>query len=370
MTPLRILHLADVHLDRPFVGLPREAARRRRRDLWEAFRRCLAAARDHGVELVTVGGDLWEEENVTADTRRSVAHELGLVNAPVLIACGNHDPLLPGGNYGRTPWPTNVHLFETEEPSEYRADGVSIWGVSWRGGQLTADFLERFRTPDDGRIHLLLLHGTAQGGPYPEGDAYCAFDPQRVVGCGFALCLAGHIHAASERPGLVYPGSPEPLSRDEMGRHCYALIEVESDGSVQTELHDVNRHRYERVRLDCSGAASSAEVAERLAGALVHPDGETIFLCVELVGEPEPDTEIDSDELAAVHSASYAGLEVEDSTTRPYDLDALAVQQTARGRFVRRLREQMNQAEHEEKEKLEMALLAGLRALDGREHIL
>ena len=57
---MKILHLADVHLDRPFVGLPADEARARRADLLGTFRRCLEAARGHGVDAVTIGGDLWE----------------------------------------------------------------------------------------------------------------------------------------------------------------------------------------------------------------------------------------------------------------------------------------------------------------------
>ena len=53
-----------------------------------------------------------------------------------------------------------------------------------------------------------------------------------------------------------------------------------------------------------------------------------------------------------------------------YDLDAIAVQRTARGRFVRRLQEQIeHEATDEERAKLELALLTGLRALDGRKEL-
>ena len=45
---MRILHFADVHLDRPFVGLSPEAGDHRRRELFGAFRRCLTLAQEHG----------------------------------------------------------------------------------------------------------------------------------------------------------------------------------------------------------------------------------------------------------------------------------------------------------------------------------
>ena len=132
---MRILHLADVHLDRPFVGLPHAAAEARRQELKDALSRSLDAAREHEVDLVTIGGDLWEDENVTPDTRASVAHLLGGVDVPVAIVCGNHDPYLPGGNYVRTSWPENVHLFTQSTPTELPLEEISIWGVSWTGGR-------------------------------------------------------------------------------------------------------------------------------------------------------------------------------------------------------------------------------------------
>jgi DNA repair protein SbcD/Mre11 len=371
--PVRVLHFADAHLDRPFVGLSRDSAARRRADLRAAFERCVEAARAHDADLVTIGGDLWEDENVSRDTRASVAHLLEQVGAPVLIVCGNHDPLLPGGHYERTKWPDNVHIFEHDEPSEYRLDGVSVWGVSWTGGQLWAGFLDRFRVPDDGRVHVLLLHGTAvpSGGPAGgEVDGYCPFSPQRVRDSGFALCLAGHEHGAVEGTGLVYPGSPEPLGWAETGRHCYALVDVEA-GQTSVGLVDVNRRRVEHRAVDCGGAGSSAEVAGRLRAALADPDPENILLRAELTGEVQPEASIDTAELAVQLSRGYAALTLIDSTSPVYDLDALATQQTARGHFVRRLGERIAVAQDEdERSTLELARLAGLRALDGREDVL
>lgn len=370
---MRILHIADIHLDRPFVGLSPEAARQRRRGLWETFVRCLDAAREHEVHAVTIGGDLWEDENVADDTRRSVAHELGRLGRPVLIAAGNHDPLLPGGNYERTDWPSNVFVFPEQQPVEHALGEVRVWGVSWGGGSLSASFLDTFAAPDDGRAHVLLLHGTAIGATgFGADGAHCPFRRDRVRACGFALCLAGHIHAANVADGVVYPGSPEPLGWGETGRHCYALVEVEPGREPRVELRDVASRRYEVRAVDCSGAASSAEVDERVAAAL-DPDErpETLCLRLELRGEVDPACEIDSDALESRHGERYAALEMRDSTTPAYDLDALARQDTARGHFVRRLRERIEaEADERERRVLEAALLAGLRAMDGREQLL
>ena len=225
---LRILHLADVHLDRPFVRTDRRQSYRDRARLRETFVRCLEPAHAGNVDAVTIGGDLWEDEHVSADTRRFVAAELAKAACPVLLVCGNHDPLLSGGNYERTAWPDNVWVFDAAELSEQRvADEVSVWGLSWGGGSLEANFLDSSAVPRDGRTHLLLVHGTATPlATVYDDPSYCPFEPRRITEAGFAYCLAGHIHGARQTAEVVYPGSPEPLGWAEMGRHCSALVAI------------------------------------------------------------------------------------------------------------------------------------------------
>src|SRR6266550_5812532 len=132
---MKILHFADVHLDRPLAGLPVETARRRRGELFSAFQRCLALGVEHGADLITIGGDLWEEEHVRPDTRNSVAYELGQLDIPALICCGNHDPLIAGGSWRQTEWPENVEIVPLRSLSEHRFESTSVWSISWGGGE-------------------------------------------------------------------------------------------------------------------------------------------------------------------------------------------------------------------------------------------
>lgn len=114
------------------------------------------------VDAVTVGGDLWEDEHVSADTRRFVASEFGKLACPVLLVCGNHDPFLPGGHYERTDWPDNVQVFQPSTLAERSlTDDTSVWGISWGGGSLDPAFLRADAAREDGRTHLVLVHGTA-----------------------------------------------------------------------------------------------------------------------------------------------------------------------------------------------------------------
>jgi DNA repair exonuclease SbcCD nuclease subunit len=362
---VRIVHLADSHLDRPFVGLSSVAAERRRTGLVEALRRCLGVARARGADLVTVGGDLWEAEHVRGDTMRSVAHELGRLDAPVLVVCGNHDPLVPGGAHTRVSWPENVTVAGTRL-GEHRYGPVSVWAISWGGGPLDTRFLTE-RAPGDGRAHVLLLHGTAAPVALFADGAHGPFDPARVVAAGYALCLAGHLHRGSVGHGVVYPGSPEPLDWTEDGGHGVAVVDVVPGEPPRVELVDVAATTALGIVVDCTGAGSSAEVRQRVEDALGGvPDLATTLLRVRLEGTVDPECDVEPVRLQAWLAEQVEVAAVDDRTRLALDLDARAARRGVDGAFVRLLRDRLGQATDErERRTIERALELGVRALDG-----
>jgi DNA repair exonuclease SbcCD nuclease subunit len=367
---MRILHIADVHLDRPFVGLSRDAARQRRADVNDAFRRCVAAARTHEVDLLTIGGDLWEDENVTPDTRASVAHQLGELDVPVVLVAGNHDPYLRGGAYQRTVWPPNVRVVDTPAPVQVEtAAGVTLWAASWTEHPLTIDFHD-LTPPDPDSTQLLLLHGTATDYRFGIASSHCPFDPADAKRAGIDLVLAGHIHTASTANGVVYPGSPEPLNATETGRHCFALIEIENR-RIEVELVDVNRRRYVSAEVDCSDASSSAEIEARIDEQLVGDVDPQAVIKIRLAGETAPDCALDRELLVAKLERDFAAVTIEDSTTPAIDYGELARRHSADGLFVTSMLEQIDQSpDAAQRLVLQMALQAGVRAMAGRKDVL
>jgi len=364
---MRILHIADVHLDRPFVGMAIEDARARRRELRSTFERCLNLAAEHHVELVTLGGDLWEDEHVTPDTLRWVSARLGALRIPVVAVAGNHDPLSPGGPYDRASFPQQVTVLPSDQGLvEYRSGDISVWGSSWRRGvPLNAAFLTDFTVPSDGRCHVLLLHGTC--GMYFDGSPHCPFTAADVRHAGFDLCLAGHIHGGSVQNSLVvYPGSPEPLNWKETGRHAVALVTVET-GTPDVELVDVATRRYVELDIDCDGADSSAEVQALVHAALGEGrDMAGVCLRLRLGGRVLPGCDTGREALRTeILDRGAAMVEVNDDTLVDFNLDEIAAGTGVSSYFVKGMRQL--QAERPADPVVDRALRLGLRALHGEE---
>jgi DNA repair exonuclease SbcCD nuclease subunit len=295
---------------------------------------------------------------------------LSRLEIPVLIVCGNHDPLRPGGSYLRTSWPDNVTIVNRGRLEEHRYGDVSIWSVSWGARELSERVLTTVDLERDGRTQLLLIHGTARGAAF-ESEAYFPFDADVVDRAGFALCLAGHVHCATTLGQVVYPGSPEPLGWGEAdGEHCVALVECD-DGRTSCELIPMNVSRYETRVLDCTGCGSSAEVDDLIASTLGDGDQGAIFLRLRLTGEVAADCSLDTMEIARMHGGGYRALVVEDATEPLLDIEARANRKGLEGAFVRKLRQRIDGSGGEiERRRSELALEAGLRAIEGRRDVL
>src|SRR5438552_35594 len=91
---LRLLHFADLHLDRSFASqrLYGVGAQRRREDLRNALQRIVERAHEAEAELITCGGDLFEHDHVTRDTAAFVVQTPGAATgSPIRVARSRWD---------------------------------------------------------------------------------------------------------------------------------------------------------------------------------------------------------------------------------------------------------------------------------------
>ena len=346
---LRLLHFADLHLDRSFASerLFGAGAQQRRDDLRAALRRIIDRAREAQVELITCGGDLFEHDHVTRDTASYVIQTLGSAGIPVLIAPGHADPAMSSSPYRYLRWPANVVVATHEDLRPYRFGDVQVWAAGFTRADAPEAPLRDFARQDSG-LHLLLIHASDMS-QVPEGTTpYKPILPTQVEEAGFRHALLGHYHEARTSPSITYPGSPEPLSWTEVGRHCTALVTVNDDGGVEVELDDVNARQFAQETIDISGMTGAEQLREAIVALREskHLDGGVVR--ATLVGERAPTFNLDAEALSVECSDGLAYLEFRDRSHVAHDIDAAAQEFTSRGEMVRKLVEHKGQSGQED----------------------
>ena len=88
---LHILHAADLHLDAPFAALDPGQAAQRRSEQRLLLDKLADLAAERKADLVLLSGDLLDSEQTYRETAQALAAALGRIDAPVVIAPGNHD---------------------------------------------------------------------------------------------------------------------------------------------------------------------------------------------------------------------------------------------------------------------------------------
>lgn len=371
---VRILHFADLHLDRSFAGLsvaPSEAAKRRE-ELRAALRRIVDLALELDVDALTVGGDLYEHERAGPDTGNFIAGEFArLAPKRVFVAPGNHDPYVPDSLYWRLDWPSNVHIFKTMswEPVEL-SDIVTIWGAGHRGPAIRDNLLASL-TVEAGRTNIALLHASDTSA-VPEGQpAHCPFTRDDVERSGLDFALLGHYHELrlrpQESPRYAYPGSPEPLDFSELGDHYVLLLTANGEG-LSCEPRKINEVVYQTSTIDITGMSTSDAIRKAICALADDEAAARAIMRATLTGQPESDLDLDLSALLQSTHERFRYLDpIMDRTETPFDLEQIEEESTTRGAFVRMLKPQMDSAQPAELPVLQNALYHGLRAFAGQE---
>ncbi|HET7172337.1 MAG TPA: metallophosphoesterase [Gaiellales bacterium] len=360
---MRILHLADTHLDRVFGAADdRRDPVRRRAGLRDGLSRALAAGRAEDVDAVVLAGDVYEHASVTADTVAFLAGELERAAVPVLVTPGNHDPYVAGSAWQLHAWPANVHIFAADrvEPFEL-ADDLVVWGTAFCAATAPAGIPDGFVAPDDGRTHLLALHAALTGERWADEGRHRTVTRAQLEATGAARVLLGHFHDGYDDGFLCYPGSPEPLGWGERhGDHGVSIVAV-SGASVTARHIPIAARRYVERSVSVAGTASSADIEALVSAEASREAGACLRLVLE--GEVAPGCVLDVGALTERLGGGLEELVLVDRTRPAYDLEAIAREPSVRGRFVARMLGSDDPAASE-------AVLAGLRALDGHAEVL
>lgn len=378
MDKLRILHTADLHLGSPFSGSGFDADKiiERKRDLFECFDGILASAKTKNVDLVIISGDLFEEDRVKRSDINTIIQSLSSI-APIrcVILPGNHDHYKSGGYFDWLTWPANVYIFKDRKFSSFQFEDISlaVYGAAFTSPEDPARLMGELKLDDKCKYRILAFHGSLV--PKPDTvDPYRPFMADDLSSLGADYIALGHYHKPvvieNEKGRVIasYPGSPEPLNFGETFEHSYNIVTIDDKGAAVETIPSARR-RYLQFDVEVGGSKTEKDVVSACRKA-AGSDLEKDIVRFVLKGTLEKGLQFDSELITAELKKHYFWVKVDDATRPDIDIESISGEETARGLFVRRMMELMDESgksgETEKTERLSDALYYGLAALEGR----
>lgn len=368
---VKLLHLADLHLGRPFRALGQRGAEQRRA-LMAALERAATLAITEQVHLVLIAGDLFDSPKPSDATVEFVGAQLArLEDAGVRIAmaAGNHDlgrdGYIAAASHLRAAAPTATFFGAAVESKKFPELDLTLIGRSALAegtGSPLSDWPKGRAT----RFAVGLAHGSVFRPGVVENPH--AIHPQEIRDLGLDYLALGDWHSAAmvlPPPATAwYPGSPEWLAFDQDRSGHVLLVEIPEPHAARVTAHRVGRRRAERREID-AGAADDLILRRIIEDAA---DPELVFEVV-LTGLVPLQRAIDTGALERELGDRFFRLRVLNRTHLWVDdatLQSLS-DQTVLGRFVRLMREKIAGSSEEDRPVLEEALQVGAALLSGRE---
>lgn len=367
------MHIADFHLDSAFSGFEKDAADARRARLRECFVRAMSLARERGVDLILIAGDLFDTPFCTAATRKVVFDAIASASCPVVIAPGNHDYYNKNGTYADKALPSNAFVFTSNELGRFDFDElhVSVIGYAFTSDRYESNPLAEDVPLSSENINILCAHAEL-GTPFSK---YAPISANAIARCGFAYAALGHVHVAPHpsRAGntiIAYSGFPQGRSFDELGSGGAYMVDLDkSSKSVTLERITLSTMTYEIERVDITAASSDEDVIRKIEELIdIKGYGENTALRVILSGAIPSDYTVGVARIAADAAFSdLALLQVKDESVANFDLEYLENDMTVRGEVYRQLLPMLDSDDEQERSRASLALKFALAALDKRE---
>lgn len=371
---MKIMHLADFHLDSAFSGFKKEESDRRRAELRECFLRAMDVAREREVDLVLISGDLFDTPFCSASTRSAVFSAIEKLGRPVVIAPGNHDYYNKNGTYADKALPENAYVFTSDELGRFDFDelGVSVIGYAFTSDRYEENPLGGEVPTSSENINILCAH--AELGTHIS--KYAPISANAIARNGFSYAALGHVHVPAEptvagRTLIAYSGFPQGRSFDELGTGGAYIVEIdrESKSARICERVELSTVTYEIEKVDVTACSSDAQVIAKIEAATEGRGyGKDTALRVQLTGAVPSDYAINEEKLSSCELAErFALLQIKNRTVANFDLEHLKTDMTVKGELYRQLLPALESADENERQVASLALKFALAALDKRE---
>lgn len=370
MKRIRILHCADLHFDTPFKELSEKLSFLSKEELLEVFNNIIEICKQKTVDILLLSGDIFDNYTVNKKTLFYLRKKIEEIkHIRVFIAPGNHDPYNEKSFYKIIQWPQNVYIFTREIESVVVEElNTVVWGAAFNKPHINKSLVKNVDALED-YINLMVIHGDIASAE--DGNEYNPITLKNIRESKMDYVALGHRHGYSGilREGntcYAYSGCPQGRGFDELGDKGIILGEVYK-GGVDLSFIRTSKRNYYVHKIDVSNCYGYDEIKEKILKETIEEKRNKDFHKIILVGSVEAHLNLKEEIIFEKLKDDFYFVKVVDKTSVRIDFSSISKDYSLKGIFVRKLLDELERSDEDEKEVINMALKLGVQCLSEEE---
>lgn len=271
------IHLADIHLGRPFSCLSEFSCSEMDLSVYKnAVEKSLEKVFDFAVnkrvDFILISGDTFDNTEFDISSKfvfKNFLKKLEKEKIQVYVVCGNHDPI---SSY-------NKNTFNFDEDSIVKIIGLNtpiktklpfydksndlggyIYSVSFDEEKFKGNLLEDFDDVNLNYFNIALLHCDIDG---IQDSPYAPCNLSELKSFNFDYCALGHIHTPKElEENIYYVGTLQGRNIKEKGEHGIRYICVENNKIKSNDFIPMDIVCYDELTVDLSDVDDDTQALE------------------------------------------------------------------------------------------------------------
>lgn len=259
---MKFLHIADVHLDSPFLGLsflPSELFGQIKNAIQLSFEKAVNFAIDHDVDLVLLAGDTFDSIHPTPQSKIFFANQIKRLvdrQIQVVMVLGNHDySQIDDLLLNESPYFKIIGSNEQIEQADFMTKSqykYRVVGFSYQHNHITEDIIAKY-PPKSTSIYTIGLAHAGMKQSSVDQNNYAPFTLNEVKDLNYDYFALGHIHlrqVLSQEPWIVYSGNLQGRHVNEKDAKGFYFGQVdEQSQNTQLQFIDVSPIVWQTVDL-------------------------------------------------------------------------------------------------------------------------
>jgi len=377
------LQISDFHISKRHTlfssYVEEEIKKEIQEKIYETLKKAVNITKEKKLDAILIPGDLFDSDGIDYEIFEKVYETFKLLdNIPVIITPGNHDfynnvfSKEVIGFYG-IQVPKNIYIFSSEKFTPFVTENAIIYGCA----AYERDFLPFAYPPeiDSKKINIGIFHGSYMEYIPPKKEIWLAFNKDQLIKSGFDYVALGHYHKYFEikdENGITraaYGGSAVPITKEEIGPRGGLIVVIEKEGeksNVHTEFIKLAPLEVKKVE----EMISEEDSLEKLINKILSFDKENTLLYLKLSGNISHEVSLKIEKELEKLRQKFLYIKIDTSALLEYgNLEELILEhnpESTIGKFLKKIKEEMDLANEEEKKLLKKSLYYGLEALKGR----